>query len=664
MAKIDEQSRWNEWNKCNDTHHDEATDNREDSGKCSGDATGTDHKQIKTTFCKTIPPPQVTHVEQAERHAVHSCLHHSYTSHKTIHENNNATDDDNETARDSAQPPTNNYYSNLPTPHENNAICFWMTNVLELLDIPERHLDRQCTCVDEKNCSCDALQLRPGRGKFHGDMYPYRPLQLPDLNVVRDALRGVDQSNADDANQKGGASVMSKCDTDCEEEKDSRGQEEASLPPSVWEQIVTSANPSKEAIIYDDSSSVMMPLEQMQLAVSFRADLPSDVPPTMSAECVKYFYSAVLLVTTTKGEVRADNLHLASFHSLKISHCMFLIILQHCMACSTFPLQLLATQCPFTVLTSTSHHSIQQHQSQQTSLTRVHIGDLRAIAHSAGLPTYISSTEVSDATPTQLTVVANPPACDIVSRRTAEQRTSTHRIQDGKERFCGLMTLVGIGGPLVPGTRLGVRIKLPIYEDDENDTGAGIIPCHRVCCALVGEEYAIFEGSSTGGGADNLPKSKKRVKTRSYVFDSAYEMVEFGYTEAISMGLVLPLDCPVTVKTDLVEVSVMLKVEFTVGCAAIRNQMSDEEMPGKEQEGYSAIRLDLPCEVVSAGCGGINGYAEEGEDDNERRVSSIRTMQQYWTSNNKADSVGFDDTDIQKDLKMLSLQMIGGVTGG
>ena len=331
------------------------------------------------------------------------------------------------------------------------------------------------------------------------------------------------------------------------------------------------------------------------------------------------------------------------------------------MASSTFPLQLLVNLCPFTVL-STSHY--QQHQSQQTSLTRVHIGDLRAIAHSAGLPTYISSTEVSDATPTQLTVVANPPACDIVSRRTAEQRTSTHRIQDGKKRFCGLMTLVGIGGPLVPGTRLGVRIKLPIYEDDENDTGAGIIPCHRVCCALVGEEYAIFEGSSTGGGADNLPKSKKRVKTRSYVFDSAYEMVEFGYTEAISMGLVLPLDCPVTVKTDLVEVSVMLKVEFTVGCAAIRNQMSDEEMPGKEQEGYSAIRLDLPCEVVSAGCGGINGYAEEGEDDNERRVSSIRTMQQYWTSNNKADSVGFDDTDIQKDLKMLSLQMIGGVTGG
>ena len=68
------------------------------------------------------------------------------------------------------------------------------------------------------------------------------------------------------------------------------------------------------------------------------------------------------------------------------------------------------------------------------------------------------------------------------------------------------------------------------------------------------------------------------------------------------------------------------------------------------------IRLDLPCEVVHEGGGRSDSYSEEGEEE-ERRISSIRTMQQYWNNNNKAGAGGFDDADIQTDLKMLSLQM-------
>lgn len=245
-------------------------------------------------------------------------------------------------------------------------------------------------------------------------------------------------------------------------------------------------------------------------------------------------------------------------------------------------------------------------------------------------------------------VAADPPACDIVSRRTAERRTSVHRIQDGTGRLCGSMTLVGVGGPLVPGTRLGVRVKFPICDDDDAE-GAGIVPCYRVCCALVGEEYAIFEGDAA---ADNAQGGKRRVKTRSYVFDSAYEVVDFGYTEAISMGLVLPLDCPVTVRTDLVEVVVTLKVEFTVGHATVTDGRAEGGAPG----GFGAIRLDLPCDVVHEGGGSV--HPEEGEEE-ERRVSSIRTMRQFWNDGHAADADGFDDTDIQTDLKMLSLRMIG-----
>ena len=270
---------------------------------------------------------------------------------------------------------------------------------------------------------------------------------------------------------------------------------------------------------------------------------------------------------------------------------------------------------------------------------------MHAIAHSAGLPTYITSTEASDATPTQLTANTNPPSCDIVSRRTAEKRTSTHRIVDGKDSFCGLMTLVGIGGSLVPGTRLGIRVRFPIDENDECCNGTdNIIPCHRVCCALVGEEYAIFEDSTQTTGADNQPNNKgvkKRVKTRSYVFDSKYELIESGYTEVISMGLLLPMDCPVSVKTDLVEISISLKIEFTT---------SDI---GTEKK-FSTIRLDLPCTVVH-----VNNEEEStDEDDSNIHTSSIRTMQQYWNDNNNNEDVGFDDTDIQDDLKALSLRMV------
>lgn len=323
--------------------------------------------------------------------------------------------------------------------------------------------------------------------------------------------------------------------------------------------------------------------------------------------------------------------------------------------------QLLVTQCPYTVLTpSSSHHSSNQRQQHQTSTTRVHIGDVQAIAHSAGLPTYISSTEASDATPSQLTVIVDPPACDIVSRRTAEHRTSTHRIVDGTGSLCGLMTMIGVGGDLVPGTRIGIRVQFPIDENDESSNEAGIIPCHRVCCALVGEEYAEGSDSSTHNTAGADPNSKggkKRVKTRSYVFDSTYELVEFGYTEAISMGLVLPLDCPVTVKTDLVEVTVTLKVEFTVS-RSINSSQNDGIQKGGEGD-FHVIRLDLPCEVVHS-TEQSSGYAGDVNEENQH-ISSIRTMQRYWNNTNRVKrdyEDGFDDTDIQADMKALSLRMI------
>lgn len=127
----------------------------------------------------------MTHIDQAERLAVHTYLHHSSSPFKTKSDAGYVSNDPN------TQNHPKNAYSHLPTPIDDNTICFWMTNVLELLDLPERHLDRKCACQTE-TCQCE-LRLRPGRGKFYGDMHPFRPLQLPDLNVVREVCKGVDK---------------------------------------------------------------------------------------------------------------------------------------------------------------------------------------------------------------------------------------------------------------------------------------------------------------------------------------------------------------------------------------------------------------------------------------------------------------------------------------
>jgi len=234
LAKIEEKSKWgNEWSGIS---NDDDIDN--DMGASSNN----------TLFNRAISPPKVAHIEQAERLEVETYLH---PSNKT-----NANE--------------GNDHSQLPTPHENNTVCFWMTNVLELIDIPERH--ETCNTSSAAASSMSKVEdnsRSTGRGKFHGDMNPYKPLQLPDLNVVKDV---------------------------CKKMIDTR--EEETDKSSAWEQIVASANQSKNVEELESP-----PLEHTQLAFSFRTNLPSDVPPTMSAECVKYFYSAVLVVTTSDGEV-------------------------------------------------------------------------------------------------------------------------------------------------------------------------------------------------------------------------------------------------------------------------------------------------------------------------------------------------------------------------
>lgn len=145
---------------------------------------------------------------------------------------------------------------------------------------------------------------------------------------IRRDKKVVQQKNAVKMHQKGEETSLSsdfnksnpplKSDNSCQcQEKDFESDviSETESSQSAWEQIVASANAGNEALVNNIKPPSDIPLEDMQLALSFRADLPSDVPPTMSAECVKYFYSAVLVVTTVEGDVSTGFLFLALHHN-------------------------------------------------------------------------------------------------------------------------------------------------------------------------------------------------------------------------------------------------------------------------------------------------------------------------------------------------------------
>ena len=222
-----------------------------------------------------------------------------------------------------------------------------------------------------------------------------------------------------------------------------------------------------------------------------------------------------------------------------------------------------------------------------------------------------------------------------------------------------MMTLVGFGGPISPGTRLAVFVDFPNAHSDEY-ASTRIIGCHRVCCGLVGEEYAICETgvaatSTATSRTDNQPATTVKRKTRSYVFDSAYEMVEFGHTDRISMGLLLPSHCPVTFKTDLVEVTVTLKVEFIVDRVSDTTNTIGENTSsssGKDPSELGVISLNLPCQVVHSGI----GLNEDPEDKEEGGAVCSNTSSTWRRCENTEEDI-FDESDLP-DLAALSLEMI------
>jgi hypothetical protein len=160
------------------------------------------------------------------------------------------------------------------------------------------------------------------------------------------------------------------------------------------------------------------------------------------------------------------------------------------------------------------------------------------------------------------------------------------------------------------------------------------VPCHQVSACLQGEEIALYEDGSTN-------------KTKTLLLDTAYEMVEPGYTERVSLSLFLPLDCPCTVLTDLVKMSVQCRIDLA--CE-------------KSDGGYTNLQFRLPVKVAHSPTAdeANNGNDYNDEDANTTPLDEIvlgaEALSLIEKDSRKPGS--FVTRDIRKDLVVLSLQMV------
>lgn len=316
-------------------------------------------------------------------------------------------------------------------------------------------------------------------------------------------------------------------------------------------------------------------LESRHVAFTFRADLPPDLPHSANANCCRYFYSVVVCLRTVNKEVIIVN-------------------------------------TPFTVWTSLDKF-LPQPTELLGSAARIRLGNISAMAHSTGLPTYLSATELHRPRG-QMTVNRHVGLGSVAGRGDIKSL----RVSNPKGEPCVLLTIMG-SSLLNPGSRMLLQFDFP----------KGWVPCCQVSACLEGEEMAIYEDGSLH-------------RTRSYQFDTAHELIQADCTDRVSLTLLLPLDCPCTLHTDLVKISVECRIDITV-----------EQPDGN----YMNLRLNLPCFVA-------HGATAEVDDEVDT-LASLAPLDELIFGDEASTLVdddyrspsSFRTKDIQKELSALSLRM-------
>jgi hypothetical protein len=147
--------------------------------------------------------------------------------------------------------------------------------------------------------------------------------------------------------------------------------------------------------------------------------------------------------------------------------------------------------------------------------------------------------------------------------------------------------------------------------------GGGWQPCYQVSACLKGEELALYEDGTT-------------QRTRSLVLDTCHEYVDPGVTDRVSKSLLLPVDAPFSMQTDVVELSMHVQVEITV----------------KENNIYNNLRLDIPCHVVHS--------LQQDNDMYHEDEMRVQPLEELFFGKDADKGRDFATTDIFPDLKILA----------
>jgi hypothetical protein len=224
------------------------------------------------------------------------------------------------------------------------------------------------------------------------------------------------------------------------------------------------------------------------------------------------------------------------------------------------------------------------------------------------------------------------------------------------QRLVGMLTILGTPNDLHHGSRLTLKMDFPIRPPNpivkstpSLDT-TKIMPCFQVSACLEGQEVAITVSKTA---------TSKRTIARRYVWDTAHETIDPDTTENVALDLLVPESIPCSIQSPNVELNVQCIVDIAVGT------------PVKGRIDYRNIHLEIPCLVRPI----VHDWEQSNNEEEDASLSkqfqgtvrhlfdsAVQIRQQQSTTFRTADgimsnTIDFETSDIQTDLKLLSFQM-------
>lgn len=315
-------------------------------------------------------------------------------------------------------------------------------------------------------------------------------------------------------------------------------------------------------------------LEDLHRAFTFRFDLPMDkeLPPTLIATSCRYYYTILARLKMKCGLIRWF-------------------------------------QIPIRVLTASPVYTT-PHSLDEDSV-------LQAMAHSSGLPAGIMTMSQLYPIEGRLTVHYQQSAAfgQHMSLRIPSMIQSMLVTDPLTNRPVCVLTVMG-ATVLHPGSRVAIKLDFPSRMANKSDW----IPVFQASACLEGEEMVTRF------------RDKRRSRARAHLFDTAHEgPLDPDCIECISLPLVMPMDAPVSVRTDHVEISIRCLVDIVVG------------------EDYRNLRLEIPCQVVHA------QMAWELAEEKDHETLDLWEID--YSDYSPTDPSWFPVSDISEELNILSLHL-------